>query len=64
MAAWGFSCANCNKQFAQFQIEDEDTLESYFFPEKPQFPEGGKEFECPNCGHKAAYQRNKLVYIP
>ena len=42
MAAWGFTCANCNKQFAQFRIED--TLESYFFPEKPDFPKGGKEF--------------------
>lgn len=55
MAAWQLTCTNCNKQFAQFQIED--TLESYFFPEKPAFPEGGKKFECSNCGHKATYQR-------
>ena len=62
MAAWGFTCANCNKQFAQFEIED--TVENYFFPEKPDFPKGGKEFECPNCGHKAMYQRIDLAYMP
>jgi DNA-directed RNA polymerase subunit RPC12/RpoP len=61
MAAWGFTCANCNKQFAQFRIED--TLESYFFPAKPDFPKDGKEFECPNCGYKATYQRNDFVYM-
>ena len=61
MASWGITCMNCNKQFTQFAIED--TLESYFFPEKPQFPDGGKEFECPNCGRKATYQRNNLVYM-
>jgi ssDNA-binding Zn-finger/Zn-ribbon topoisomerase 1 len=64
MAAWGLGCPNCNKQFAQFQIEDEDTLENYFFPAKPDFPEDGKKFECPNCGHKATCQRNNLVYMP
>jgi DNA-directed RNA polymerase subunit RPC12/RpoP len=62
MASWGFTCANFNKQFAQFRIED--TLESYFFPEEPDFPKGGKEFECPNCGHKAMYQRIDLAYMP
>ena len=61
MASWGINCVNCDKRFAQFDIED--TLESYFFPVKPDFPEGGKEFECPNCGHKATYQRNNLVYM-
>jgi hypothetical protein len=62
MTAWGLGGPNCNKQFAQFQIED--TLESYFFPAKPDFPEDGKEFECPNCGHKARYQQTDLVYMP
>jgi DNA-directed RNA polymerase subunit RPC12/RpoP len=60
MAAWQLICANCNKEFAQFEIED--TLESYFFSEKPDFPKGGKEYECPYCGHKATYQLNDLVY--
>jgi DNA-directed RNA polymerase subunit RPC12/RpoP len=59
MAAWVFTCANCDKQLAQFEIEN--TVENYFFPEKPDFPKGGKEFECPNCGHKAMYQRSDLA---
>ena len=62
MAAWGLKCANCNKQFAQLAIED--TLEGYFFPAKSAFPVGGKEFECPNCGRKATYQRTDFVYVP
>jgi DNA-directed RNA polymerase subunit RPC12/RpoP len=61
MAAWGFTCANCGKKFAEFHIED--TLESYFFPVKPDFPKGGKEFECPNCSHNAKYQRTDLDYM-
>ena len=62
MAVWGLNCGVCNRRLTQFAIED--TLESYFFPVKPDFPEGGREFECPNCGHKAAYQRNNLVFMP
>lgn len=50
-----------DQNLTKFAIED--TLESYFFPERPYFPEGGKEFECPNCGHKATYQRTDLVYM-
>jgi hypothetical protein len=61
MAAWSLNCENCNQKLTKFSIED--TLESYFFPEKPDFPEGGKEFECPNCGHNATYQRTDLVYM-
>ena len=62
VAAWALNCANCNQNLAKFAMED--TLESYFFPEKPDFPEGGKEFECPNCSHKATYQRTDFVYVP
>jgi DNA-directed RNA polymerase subunit RPC12/RpoP len=31
---------------------------------QPSFPEGGRKFECPNCGHKATYQRTDLNYMP
>ena len=62
MAAWGLNCAVCNRRLTQFAIED--TLESYFFPKKPDFPEGGKTSECPNCGYKGTYQRTDLVYMP
>jgi hypothetical protein len=61
MAAWGLNRANCNQNLTKLAIQD--TLESYFFPEKPDFPEGGNEFECPNCGYKATYQRSNLVYM-
>ena len=62
MAVWGLNCANCDQNLTKFAIED--TLESYFFPERPDsLPESGKEFECPNCGYKATYQRNDLVYM-
>jgi len=61
MAAWGLGCVNCNQRLAQFAIED--LLENLFLPEKPSFPKGGKEFECPNCGHKAMYQRKDLAYM-
>jgi DNA-directed RNA polymerase subunit RPC12/RpoP len=62
MAVWVLNCANCNQELTKCPIED--TLESYFLPEKPDFPESGKEFECPNCGHKATYQRTNFVHIP
>jgi DNA-directed RNA polymerase subunit RPC12/RpoP len=62
MAAWGLNCANCNQNVTKFVIED--TLESYFLPERPNFPEGGKKIECPNCGYNATYQRTDLAYLP
>jgi hypothetical protein len=61
MAAWGLNCAICDQRLTKFGIED--TLESYFFPQKPDFPEGGKTFECPNCGYKGTYERTDLVYM-
>jgi len=51
MAAWGITCLNCNRQFAQFNIADD--LENLYLPVKPDLPEGGKELACPHCGHKA-----------
>ena len=61
MAAWGLKCAICNQGLTKFAVVD--SLENYFFPAKPDFPEGGKEFECPNCGHKTTYQRTDLTYM-
>jgi hypothetical protein len=61
MAIWVLNCAVCDWKFTQFAIED--TLESYFFPQKPDFPEAGKTFKCPNCGYKATYQGTDLVYM-
>jgi hypothetical protein len=52
---------NCNRQFAQFNIEDD--LESLYLPVKPDLPEGGKKLACPHCGRKATYQRTDLFYM-
>jgi DNA-directed RNA polymerase subunit RPC12/RpoP len=61
MAAWGVTCLNCNRQFAQFNIEDD--LENLYLPVKPDLPKGGKELACPHCGHKATYQQTDLFYM-
>jgi hypothetical protein len=42
-------------------IKDAGAL-GFFMPEKPEFPNGESELECPNCGHKDIYQRHELVY--
>jgi hypothetical protein len=43
----------------------EDTWKATFFEvAKPDFPEGGAELECPNCGNKDTYQRTELIYRP
>jgi DNA-directed RNA polymerase subunit RPC12/RpoP len=60
MASWYLECANCQQSFRHSQIAG--TLKNMFFPEKPIFPEGGAELECPHCGHKATYQRHQLSY--
>jgi DNA-directed RNA polymerase subunit RPC12/RpoP len=61
MAAWGITCLNCNRQFVQFNIEDD--LENLYLPVKPDLPKGGKELACPHCGRKATYQRTDLFYM-
>lgn len=58
-AAWAVNRLVCNQRLAQFPIEE--AVDSYFLPQKPDFPEGGKEFECPNCGYKGTYQQADLT---
>ena len=41
MAAWGITCLNCNRQFAQFNIEND--LKNLYLLVKPDLPKGGKE---------------------
>ena len=61
MAQWTLQCDNCNFVFTHSMIKDAGAPD-FFLPEKPEFPEGGSELECPNCGHKDTYQRHELVY--
>jgi hypothetical protein len=60
MAYWRLTCVNCKKKLIQFMIED--VLENFYLPPKPEFPKGGKRFDCPSCGHNALYQRTDLIY--
>jgi rubredoxin len=61
MARWTLKCENCGFPFTHSQTDD-SSAPNFFLPEKPDFPAGGSEFECPNCGHESTYQRTDLVY--
>ena len=60
MAAWVLECSNCHSNFLHTKIED--GIMNFFFPEKPEFPDGGQSVACTNCGHTAVYQPNQLTY--
>ena len=61
MPRWTLQCENCKFVFTHSMIDDSGAL-NFFEPPKPEFAEGGSELECPNCGHKATYQRTELSY--
>jgi hypothetical protein len=61
MASWGLHCVKCERSFAHAPIPDA-SIADYFLPIKPDFPDGGSEVKCPNCGHIALYQRSDLTY--
>ncbi len=60
MSNWGLKCRECGHSFTFAEIED--TLENYFLPARPQFPEEGLLRECPYCLTKVTYFRNELTY--
>jgi len=61
MARWTLRCDNCSFEFTHSMIEDSGVA-NFFHPPKPEFPDGGAELECPNCGSKDTYQRHELAY--
>jgi len=61
MARWTLRCDNCNFEFTHSMIGDSGVANFLEAP-KPEFPEGGAELECPNCGRKDTYQRHELAY--
>ena len=61
MPSWVLRCKGCKKEFRHSMIEDTE-ISSYFLPNKPEFPVGGSEMECPNCGEKSMFQRTDLLY--
>jgi DNA-directed RNA polymerase subunit RPC12/RpoP len=60
MATWQLECSHCKKKFDHSSVDE--TGLNVFFPEKPKFPEGGSELQCPHCGNTATYQRYELTY--
>jgi hypothetical protein len=61
VANWVLDCVNCKMPFVHSPIDVREALD-YFLPAKPEFPGGGSEFRCPQCGHVATYQRSDLSY--
>jgi len=61
MSRWTLKCENCSFPFTHSMIDDSGAV-NFLEPAKPEFPEGGSELECPNCGHKDTYQRTDLMY--
>jgi phage FluMu protein Com len=62
-ARWAISCRNCKKAFAHAEVsEPQGITDSFGLPDKPEFPVGGKELECPHCKSKDTYQRTDLWY--
>jgi len=51
MVRWTLKCENCGFPFTHSLIDD-SSAPNFFLPEKPDFPVGGSELECPNCGHE------------
>jgi hypothetical protein len=60
MPSWILECSDCGLPFQHSVIDA--TAMNFFFPAKPEFPLGGSELECANCGKKAIYQRTDLLY--
>jgi len=63
MASWNLTCRDCKNVFHHSDIDDTSVMARWFGDPKPMFPVGGLEFECPNCGRKAVYERTDLIYL-
>ena len=61
MAWWVVRCRNC-KDIIKHALIAETTLESFYYPIKPETP-AGLELECPSCGHKTNYVQTDLFYL-
>jgi hypothetical protein len=61
MATWCLQCGSCALSFADSVIPD-NALWGIFFPPKPVLPVGGREFQCPHCGHSAVYESSDFIY--
>jgi len=61
MPEWFLDCKNCRERSTHSEVDTASSV-NYFLPLKPEFSLEGNEFECPDCGRKASYQRADLRY--
>jgi hypothetical protein len=60
LASWILVCSK-QRIALHHSVIDAITM-NYFLPAKPDFPEGGSEFQCPNCGRTATHKRTDPKY--
>jgi len=60
MASWVLKCPHCNEKFLHSVIEN--TFANFFDPQKPKFPENGRDVACSKCGRTSVYQQSDLIY--
>ena len=58
---WVLKCKDCRTECTFAEIPTEGTA-NYFFPKKPELPENGFTYTCPNCRHKSVYKRTDLIH--
>ena len=58
MSRWVLFCKKCDTSFPHTEIGS--SLADYFLPERPEFPAGGQDLECPNCNATCNYSRTDL----
>ena len=56
MPTWVLRCSSCKMSFVHSKIPEAGLL-NYLFSIRPEFPLGGSELKCPNCGKKATYDQ-------
>jgi len=66
MPQWMLCCSSCEKKFPHSKVPPEQLSPMLsgpfgFLLDKPIFPDGGLELECPHCGEKSVYQRHQLT---
>ena len=65
MPQWILSCTHCSKDFEHSRIDAELfglSVLGRSWIDKPFFPVGGEDRECPHCHQSARYQRFMLRY--
>jgi hypothetical protein len=61
------NCPGCYKDFSPIEIatiSETHSLDPFLAGSdlKPEFPDGGMVFVCPNCKKSFTYQRHELIF--